>query len=144
MLSGKQLWSLRIIENGYSEKIDDGHVPSYGLDGMLYTFRSEEQPWTYYYLESLQFILLKTVETVNMPLDCGGLLTLKSTYGRKGGILTTSSPVDPGYVGKLSIGIFNGGHDTLKLDSRGGFMQMSVFQMSEEGEAYQGRWQHGK
>lgn len=142
MLTGKEIWSLRIIENGTPEKIDDGIVPSYGLDGMLYTFRGlTPQDYNFLYLAPLQFVIVRTLESVRMPLNCGGLLTIKSRYGRKGIILTTASPIDPGYHGVLAMGLFNGNADTQVIDMRGGIMQMTVHAMSEKVPAYAGIWQ---
>ena len=142
MLSGRQIWQRGIIINGFATKIDDNHIPSYGLDGMLYTFKADVN-WTWYPLLPGKFQLLKTFEFVHMPVNCGGLLYLKSTYSRQGIVLTTNSPVDPGYRGKLSIGLFNASDLIVELIGTGGFMQMVVHEMSESAIAYQGRHQNG-
>lgn len=143
MLSGKQIWNQGIIVNGLAFKQDDGETPSRGLDGMLYTFGADVY-WDKYYIHPGQFLLFHTLEEVNMPIDCGGLLSLKSTYSRKGLILTTNSPVDPGYFGSLSIGLFNCTDELVQLWGRGGFMQMTVHRMEEAADApYYGRHQGG-
>lgn len=142
MLTGRLIWGRGIIVGGFPQKIDDGVIPSYGLDGMLYTFRADMER-VIYELQPLQFALFKTLEYVHMPINCGGLLYLKSTYSRQGIVLTTNSPVDPGYAGKLSIGLFNASAECVYLVGAGGFMQMVVHQMSESVEAYSGRHQNG-
>ena len=142
MLTGEQIWSRSIIRGGECVKVDDGVLPSYGLDGMLYTFRARVA-WQHMTIGPLNFLCFDTLETVDMPKNCGGLLYLKSTYSRRGLVLTTNSPVDPGYEGSLKIGLFNGGLEPVKLFGQGGFMQLVVHEMSEEVEAYDGRWQSG-
>lgn len=143
MLTGKQIWNHRIIDNGLAYKQDDGKIPSYGLDGMLYTFAISVD-WQFSTLSPMQFRVFKTLETVRMPDDCGGLLTIKSTYGRQGVILTTNSPVDPGYVGALTVGLFNCSDEIVMLYGHGGFMQMTVHRLEEKTELkYEGRWMNG-
>lgn len=52
-------------------------------------------------------ILIGTVETVKMPADLCGELSLKSKFGRKGFLPWSQGYVDPGYQGKLTISLIN-------------------------------------
>jgi deoxycytidine triphosphate deaminase len=141
MLTGHRICELNIVSNPIYRKVDDGITPSYGMDGMGYTLRSDR--------DRSQLLLpgkclhMKSHETVNMPLDCGALLYIKSTYARKNLLLITNSPVDGGYSGPLSLNLYNAGEEPVIIDHLGGIAMLVVWQMSGKGAAYKGRWQNG-
>lgn len=144
LLTGIEIVNRGIITPFKATKVDDGVTPSYGCDGMLYTLRGQCN-FTLFKLFPLQSISFLTLEQIKMPLNCGGLLTVKSTYARKGIILVTNSPVDPGYEGYLTIRLFNSNNvgPALILDGSGGFIQLTVHRLSTTVNAYEGRWQNG-
>lgn len=141
MLTGKQIAERNIVSHPLFVKVDDGHTPSYGLDGMGYTIRGN------LIVDQIvgpgQIIRMKSHEQVWMPLNCGAMLYIKSTYARKDLILITNSPVDGGYQGLLSLNLYNAGEEPVLVHALGGIAMLVVWQMSEDGPAYNGRWQHG-
>jgi len=90
-----------------------------------------------------EYYLLKTVETVNMPLDVLGDFRARSSLYRAGLILVTS--VAPsGYQGGLIFGLYNAGPlpVTLQLGAR---IAVAIFYRAEvEGVAYRGQNQGGR
>jgi len=53
------------------------------------------------------FLLIGTMETVNLPLDIIGMLYLRSTYARSGFVSWFQGIVDPGYSGSLTFVLHN-------------------------------------
>ena len=145
VLTGNRLLELDIIQNGINYKADNGTIPSYGLDGCLYTFRTESPEDGKYrkVLQSFQSISFITYEAVCLPNNCVGYLFAKSTYSRKGLILVTNSPVDPGYCGRLTMRFFNSSDEPITIQLLGGLMQMIVHELTEPTDLpYNGRWQN--
>lgn len=141
MLTGQQICEQRIVIIPIFIKIDDGIVPSYGMDGMGYTLRGDLNIDTV--IEPGKILRMKSHENVNMPANCGGMLYIKSTYARKDLLLITNSPVDPGYSGRLSLNLFNAGTEPVFIHSEGGIAMLVVWAMNEKVAAYDGRWQGG-
>ncbi|WP_020182640.1 hypothetical protein [Methylotenera sp. 1P/1] len=56
-----------------------------------------------------QFAFLLTFETVTMPDDAIGFISIKSKYKFKGLVNVSGFHVDPGYSGKLIFGVYNAG-----------------------------------
>lgn len=144
VLSGETLRNSGIILNGVTEKVDNKVLPSYGMDGALYTFRARETfgNLEVYHLPPMRGISLLTLEEVWIPHNCMALLHPKSTYARQMVLLVSNAPVDPGYKGPLTIGLFNTNFDrTVDIYLRGGLMQMTVHHLDEETALeYKGRW----
>lgn len=131
----------RFIKSGVQVKVDDLNIPSYGADGALYTFRgSLERDLV---IKPTNSVTISTLESVEMPTNLVGLLYIKSTYSRKGLVLVTNSPVDPGYIGKLTMRLFNSSNEVITLFKDGGIIQMVVHQLTNHVEAYKGRWMNG-
>jgi len=53
------------------------------------------------------FVLVGTLERVNLPDDILGLLYLRSTYARRGFVPWFMGIVDPGYAGTLTLALHN-------------------------------------
>jgi len=62
-----------------------------------------------FYLHPNQFVLAVTLEWVRIPLDCSGLVTGKSSWGRRGLIVETAPGVHPGFSGCLTLEMTNVG-----------------------------------
>ena len=56
-----------------------------------------------------RFILGSTLEWLRFPKNIGGMITGKSTLGRRGLIIETASGIQPGFTGCLTLEIFNCG-----------------------------------
>lgn len=141
MLTGKQFCDKHIVDFPLYMKVDDGMTPSYGMDGMGYTLRGNLITDTV--IEPGKILRMKSHDNIVMPLNCGGMLYIKSTYARRDLILITNSPVDPGYHGKLSLNLFNAGEYPVTVSCLGGIAMMVVWELGTEVSAYEGRWQHG-
>jgi dCTP deaminase len=53
------------------------------------------------------FLLIGTIETVQIPIDVIGMMYLRSTYARRGFVSWFQGIVDPGYKGGLTIALHN-------------------------------------
>jgi len=90
-----------------------------------------------------EYILIETLEKVNMPSDIAAWMRHRSTLQRSGvGLLTAL--IDPGFKGTLTFGLRNFGAHPFKLQ-RGARVGQIIFQkMSGTGKEYDGRYQGGK
>lgn len=143
VMRGETLRASGIILNGVTEKVDDNQLPSYGMDGALYTFRASPLHGldNRFYLLPQQSLVLQTLEQVWIPHNCVGLLWPKSTYTRQGVMLVTNSPVDPGYKGPLTIRFYNTHSAPVLIYLDGGLMQMTVHMLDDDTLlSYKGRW----
>jgi deoxycytidine triphosphate deaminase len=89
------------------------------------------------------FILVETLEEVNMPEDLLARILPRSSLFRMGCVLATAV-VDPGYRGTLTMGLGNlGGHDfVFERNSR---IAQIVFERVEgKTKPYAGKYQGGK
>ena len=66
-------------------------------------------------VQSGGFILLGTIERVNLPLDLVGVMYLRSSYARRGFTSWFQGLVDPGYEGKLTVALHNVSRANLAL-----------------------------
>ena len=141
ILTGQQLVEQGIILNGVDFKVDDGELPSYGVDGCGYTLCAcvawDYQKWV---LEIGGTIEFQSLEMVDIPTDCVGICYLKTTYGRQGIISTLSGVLDPGFQGPVTIRLYNSSNYPVTLYSAGGFVMVMVQQLTERATGYSGRW----
>ncbi len=139
VLTGSEI--LNFISPVLTTKHDDGTVPSYGMDGCLYTFRCEPPEYIdKWVLGQGCSLSVLTRETISMPLDVMGVTYLKSTYSRQGIVLCNGGVIDNGYVGRVSAVLFNGGPRPVTLDFNGGIVQVVFHRMTQAAPGYKGRW----
>lgn len=62
-----------------------------------------------------QFAFILTEETVSIPLDCIGFISIRASIKFKGLVNVSGFHVDPGYSGKLIFSVFNSGPSRLTL-----------------------------
>jgi dCTP deaminase len=62
-----------------------------------------------------QFAFLLTEETVSIPRDVMGFISVKATYKLKGLVNVSGFHVDPGWSGRLLFTVFNAGPATIHL-----------------------------
>ncbi len=141
MLTGQEIYDADIVHGAINKKIDNGIIPSYGLDGCGYTLRVEGLH-KIASIPAMSYLRFTTYETIFMPNDKMGLLYLKSTYSRQGLILVTNSPVDPGYDGVLTIILFNPNTYPVQVYLDGGVAMLVVHELSHAVESYNGRWKN--
>jgi len=89
------------------------------------------------------YLLIETMEKVNMPEDLMARILPRSTLFR-GGCSLMTAVVDPGYFGALTMGIKNLSGCDFSL-SRGARVGQIVFEeVSGDATPYNGRYQGGK
>jgi dCTP deaminase len=80
------------------------------------------------------------LEWVEIPADLAATLRTRSSYGRRG-VMVTAGFVDPGFRGQLTLGLVNMGAESLKINKGDRVVQMILHQVTRGNELYQGRYQ---
>lgn len=75
-------------------------------------------------LNPLESARVHTAEVVKMPINTGGLITLKSSRGRQMWNMNHVGWVDPGFHGQLVFEILNTSDDRMKLELGMKFIQL--------------------
>jgi len=152
-LTGRQILEAGIVKFGVDAKCDDGILPSFGPDGCGYTLRGmftwkhspadiDNNLNMFVTLAPGKSLVVKSLESIQMPTNMAGTIHIKSTYGRKLVGLTINAPVDPGYNGLLTLCFYNFSADEQKIYIEGGLVMMMVAPIQGEHQ-YEGRHQNG-
>ena len=94
-------------------------------------------------LQPGDFVLVKTMEKVNLPHDIAAMFRPRSTLQRCGVALFTAA-ASPGYCGELTFGMRNLGNNPLRLEMGARIAHIIFFRTSENMSAYRGQWQGGR
>lgn len=89
------------------------------------------------------FLLTKTIETVNMPATLTASITPRSTTYRSGLMIRTGN-VPPGYSGGLTFGLVNEGPVPVTIEMGARFVHIQFHEVLGEGNMYRGQWQGGR
>ena len=89
------------------------------------------------------FLLVKTIESVNMPNNLTASITPRSTTYRSGLFLRTGN-VPPGYCGGLIFGLKNEGPITAEIEMGARFVHIQFNEVKGGGNLYRGQWQGGR
>ena len=89
------------------------------------------------------FVLVKTIESVNMPNNLTASITPRSTTYRSGLMLRTGN-VPPGYCGGLTFGLKNEGPIEVTIEMGARFVHIQFSEVLGEGNMYRGQWQGGR
>lgn len=89
------------------------------------------------------FLLVKTIESVNMPQNLTASITPRSTTYRSGLFLRTGN-VPPGYCGELIFGLKNEGPVTVEIEMGARFVHIQFSEVKGGGNLYRGQWQGGR
>jgi dCTP deaminase len=87
--------------------------------------------------------LAHSLEWVEIPADLAATLRTRSSYGRRG-VLVTAGFVDPGFRGQLTLGLVNLGAEPLSLKQGDRVVQMIVHQVTRGDGIYEGRYQDSR
>ncbi len=87
--------------------------------------------------------LAHSMEWIEIPSDLAATLRTRSSYGRRG-ILVTAGFVDPGFRGQLTLGLVNMGNESLTLKRGDRVVQMIMHQVTCGDVIYEGRYQDSK
>lgn len=90
-----------------------------------------------------EYLLIKCIEVINLPENISALIRPRSTLQRCG-ILFASAPVQAGYKGGLTFGIFNAGKVEVTLELGARFANISFIRNGENVRSYEGQWQGGR
>ncbi|MFH1788858.1 MAG: dCTP deaminase [Candidatus Altiarchaeota archaeon] len=89
------------------------------------------------------FILIETLEEVNMPEDVMARILPRSSLFRMGCVLATAV-VDPGYKGTLTMGLANLSSHDFVFEKNARIAQIVFEEVKGETELYDGKYQGGK
>jgi len=89
------------------------------------------------------YVLVKTIETVNFPNNISSICSPRTTLQRSGVMLITGA-TDPGYCGELTFAMCNMGKCDFKLEMGARIVRMLFFEVSEVVSQYRGQWQGGR
>lgn len=89
------------------------------------------------------FYLVRTIESVNIPLNLTASITPRSTTYRSGIFIRTGN-VPPGYQGELTFGLKNEGPVEVTIEMGARFVHIQFHQVKGGGNLYRGQWQGGR
>ena len=89
------------------------------------------------------YLLVKTIENVNLPKEIGGFLFPRSTMFRSG-LLQGLTQIASGYSGPLVTSVFNAGQCQVEIELGSRFMHVQFEYVEGGGRAYRGQWQGGR
>ena len=89
------------------------------------------------------FVMIKTIEKLNLPNDFAAIFRPRTTLQRSGIGLFTGA-VSPGYKGEVSFGMCNLGKNDFRIEMGARFVHIIFFRTSENISGYRGQWQHGR
>lgn len=78
-----------------------------------------------------KFALLNTFEKLELSSVIAGHIGIRSYYTRKGLILLAGSQVDPGYVGYLTLGVYNASPRDFTIEYKEPFSTIEFHRLSE-------------
>jgi dCTP deaminase len=84
--------------------------------------------------------LAHSLEWVEIPPDLAATLRTRSSYGRRG-LLVTAGFVDPGFRGQLTLGLAHMGNEAFMLRQGDRVVQMIIHQVTRGDAIYEGRYQ---
>ena len=94
-------------------------------------------------LEPNEFVLVETMEKVNMPKDLLALILPRSSLFRCGVSLHTAV-VDPGFIGTLTFGMKNMSDHPFELEIGSKIGQIVFEEVKGNDKLYNGKYQGGK
>ena len=96
-----------------------------------------------YFLKPGEYILVKTMEKLNLPENIAALTFSRSTLHRSG-VLLLATQSAPGYKGELIFGLKNLGEENFKIELGSRIAHVMFFEVKGKTKGYRGQWQHGR
>lgn len=84
--------------------------------------------------------LVHTLEWIEIPCDLAATLRCRSSFGRRG-LIVTGGFVDPGFRGELTLCLINMGSEHMSLRKHDRVVQMILHEVTEGDRRYEGRYQ---
>lgn len=133
--------SSRSLRQRLELSAEDGRV-------VLDPYGSEcQQPASYdlraaqdYTLERGVMTLIATMEWVELPGDIAATLRCRSSYARRG-LLLSGGFVDPGFRGHLTLCLLNMGQESVPISASDRIVQMIFSEVTVGDDVYNGRYQ---
>lgn len=97
----------------------------------------------FYTIRPDEYVLVTTLEKVNLPLDIALHTFVRSTLYRCG-LLFLHTQGAPGYCGNLTFGLKNLGNIPVKLELGSRIAHIQFEYVDGGGKAYRGQWQGGR
>lgn len=92
----------------------------------------------------LRHYLLSTIENIKMPSDLMGFCGLRSTFARLG-FVSPLTIIDAGFEGTLTIGVFYGGSNPIRIPVGCRFLHVVFAQLLDKADIpYQGHYKKQK
>jgi len=105
--------------------------------------RIEEIPSDILRMAPGDYVLIETVEKVNMPADIAARVLNRSSVFRCGAT-TFNALVDPGYQGTLTFGLKNISNSNFSIQRGARVAQIVFEEVKGRAEVYSGKYQGGK
>lgn len=96
-----------------------------------------------YVIQPEEFLLMQTIESVDLPADLTAHNFARSTLFRCG-IQLLATQVAPGYKGPLTFGLKNVGLVPVIIEMGARVAHIQFFEVSGGGSTYRGQWQGGR
>ncbi|MCD6564076.1 MAG: dCTP deaminase [Thermoproteales archaeon] len=90
-----------------------------------------------------EYLLMETMEKVNMPLDLAAIVFPRTTLFRMG-LGLRNGVIDPGYVGSLVFGLKNESSLTVKIKKKSRVAQIIFLKVQGKTIPYEGVYKGGK
>jgi deoxycytidine triphosphate deaminase len=103
----------------------------------------KEEVFDHYTLKPGEYVLVETLEKVNMPSDVAARILPRSTLFRCGCALYTAL-VDPGFNGTLTMGLRNHSTHDFKIEKHARIAQIVFEEVGGKAALYEGKYQGGK
>lgn len=96
-----------------------------------------------YFLKPEEYVLIKTMEKLNLPENVIALTFPRSTLQRCC-VLLLATQTSPGYKGELVFGLKNLGEENFKLELGSRIAHVMFFEVKGKTTKYRGHWQGGR
>ncbi len=90
-----------------------------------------------------EFVLLKTIESFNVP-DWLTMYTFPRSTLHRAGLLLVCTQTSPGYKGPLVLGLKNLGENDFEIELGARVAHVQFVELTGSGNAYKGQWQGGR
>ncbi|MEA1924823.1 MAG: dCTP deaminase [Candidatus Altiarchaeota archaeon] len=127
-----RLGRIHEIDGGASLGVDYRNLPEI-----------KEKIFEEYTLNPGEYVLVETLEKINMPSDLAARILPRSTLFRSGTSLKTAL-VDPGYSGTLTMGLTNHSKSEFRIQKNSRIAQIIFEKIEGKTKEYNGRYQGGK
>jgi len=109
----------------------------------IFSFKGESDAQDTLVIKPGEYYLVQTVESLNTPMDVMPMIYPRSSLHRAG-LLLLVTKTDPGYQGKLTLGLTNLGPFEVKLQLGARICNIVFYKIEGEGIGYRGQHQGGR